>query len=294
MSEALAGILQAKDNHGAFAVSGAAEVFAALAKAQAEFGDIVRSKTVSVRSDKGTYTFDYAPLESVLAATVPALNRHGLALLQPLCKEGQDWILRTIIAHSSGAFVQTMLVIPSPDRGGWQALGGAITYARRYMVGALLGVAPEEDDDGTSAEGMHRDVAPKGPRSNSQPTPPKPPPQKEPAKVTTKGDVHAPPSEGLPIIATAAADKPQAAFVVPIVTREPEPPESIAATPVTPEQKEKCRGLMRLLGITTKAQADQLAGELANVPSLGDVNTSDLANLLIEKLEARMQDGGNP
>lgn len=180
-----------------------AELFVALAKAQAGFTEIVRSRTVTVRSDKGNYTFDYAPLDAVLAATVPALNANGFSLLQPLVKEGSEWVLRTILAHASGGLIETSLVIP--DRGtGWQALGGAITYARRYMVGALLGVAPEEDDDGTTAEGMHREVTPKqGPRANSRPTPPEPPKAKPAARPAS-----APPQSSDAPPASAAPETP--------------------------------------------------------------------------------------
>lgn len=283
MTEVLGGILQSvRPQEDAFVIYGAPDVFAALCKAQAEFTDIVRSKTVTVRSDKGNYTFDYAPLESVLAATVPALNKHGLSLLQPLVKEGDDWVLRTILAHSSGSYIVTRLIIPSPERGGWQALGGAITYARRYMVGALLGVSPEEDDDGTTAEGMHREVQQKGPRANTQPTPPKPPVKAKPPES---------PKDELVEALSKSTETARPASVPPPAATPP--PVSVDLNgPVTDEQKKKSGSLLRLLGLTSRSQADALALELVGAPSLVAISTHAQAEKFISLLEDRIQTGG--
>lgn len=200
---------------GGFAIHGsAAAVFAALAAAQADFGPIERSRTVTVTSDKGNYTFSYAPLETILSAVSPALNKRGLALLQPFVRESAGWVLRTILAHESGAYIECTMPIAHPKRsywdktsnqrreveGGWQELGSAITYARRYMVGALLGIAPEEDDDGTAAEEMPREVKP---RQNTRPTPPAPP-----AKVEPKPEPKAATSSPPPAPAAAAPAEP--------------------------------------------------------------------------------------
>ena len=59
-------------------------LFAALAAAQAEFKPLTKEETANVRSDKGSYSFDYATLERTLASTVPALNKHGIAFSQPV------------------------------------------------------------------------------------------------------------------------------------------------------------------------------------------------------------------
>jgi hypothetical protein len=154
-----------------------ASIFGALAKAQAAFAKVERTKLVKVRSEKGNYDFWYAPLENVLGAVEAALNANELALMQPLVKEGQVWVLRTILGHASGAYLECTLSLPSTD--GWQKLGSTVTYARRYMVGSLLGIAPEEDDDGTGAEDMPRETQTRqaGPRANTQPKPPAQPPK---------------------------------------------------------------------------------------------------------------------
>lgn len=146
-------------------VGDAGPLFTALAKAQAAFGEVQRTRRVTVRpkdQSKSPYTFEYAPLDEVLAKTRPALNAQGLALIQPIVEEGGGIVVRTILAHSSGAFMETSMRLGRPDS--MQDLGSKITYARRYMVGSLLGVAPEEDDDGNGADGNEREVQARQPQ----------------------------------------------------------------------------------------------------------------------------------
>lgn len=188
-----------KGEHGFVIHGNPAPIFIALAKAKLEFKAIERTKLVKVRSEKGSYDFWYAPLEAVIGAVDEALGKHGLSQFQPLAKEGNSWVLRTILAHSSGSYVECTADLPqAPD---WQKLGGAITYCRRYMLGSLLGVAPDEDDDGTTAEGMHRETESREakPRQNTRPTPPAPP-----AKVEPKPEPKAAPSSPPPAPAASA------------------------------------------------------------------------------------------
>lgn len=129
-----------------------APLFAALAKAQGEFAEVHRSATVTIRpKESAPYTFSYAPLDEVLDAVRPALAKNGLWLGQPLSSTGGRHTLRTILAHSSGASM--MMTTELDARGDIKQLGSAITYMRRYTVQALLGVAAEEDDDGSAANG---------------------------------------------------------------------------------------------------------------------------------------------
>ena len=73
------------------------ELAAALAKATLEFKPILRNKTVSVRMKSGgQYTFAYAPMETILEATKPALAKHGISALQNL----KDGHLVTLLIHS--------------------------------------------------------------------------------------------------------------------------------------------------------------------------------------------------
>jgi hypothetical protein len=121
---------------------------AALAKAQAAFPTVKRDKEVKVTTKSGaTYTFKYAPLESILAAVRGPLSSNGLVLVQML----DEGALVTTLLHESGASIGGRVDLPTTTN--IQELGSAVTYLRRYAIQAMLGIAAEEDDDGNSAAG---------------------------------------------------------------------------------------------------------------------------------------------
>jgi len=121
---------------------------AALAKAQADFPAITRSKTVSVRTRSGDqFSYSYAPLEEILDKCRPVLAAHGLALVQLLEDVGRGPALRTELRHAEGAIIGSSFPLAREPENP-QALGSLLTYLRRYAIVALLGIAPEEDDDG--------------------------------------------------------------------------------------------------------------------------------------------------
>jgi hypothetical protein len=121
---------------------------AALAKAQTQFTTVTRDKTVVVQTKTGaTYTFKYAPLDTILAAVRGPLSKNGLVLVQTL----DDGALVTSLLHESGASISGRMALPSTND--IQGLGSAITYLRRYAIQAVLGIAAEEDDDGNRAAG---------------------------------------------------------------------------------------------------------------------------------------------
>ena len=128
-------------------IVGIGPLAAALAKAQAAFPPVTRSKTVTVTTKTGaSYKFSYAPLEAILDAVRKPLGDNGLALAQML----DDGALVTMLLHESGASIEGRIAIPGTND--VQALGSAITYLRRYAIQAMLGIAAEEDDDGNSAK----------------------------------------------------------------------------------------------------------------------------------------------
>lgn len=97
----------------------------------------------------------YAPLDAIVEATRPVLLRHGLAITQaPLFMEGMAGVETTII-HKSGHSTTTTLLLPLKDQSP-QGVGGAITYARRYALASVLGIASEDDDDGNVSSGLHK------------------------------------------------------------------------------------------------------------------------------------------
>lgn len=129
-----------------------------LSKAQSEFLPISKSKTAEVvMKSGGKYTYSYADLADVIEATRPALTKHGLCLTHLMAQEpGRGYLLRTMLIHQSGQWIMSVYQLPGGKTP--QELGSEITYARRYSVSSMLGVAAEDDDDGARAS------APRDPR----------------------------------------------------------------------------------------------------------------------------------
>jgi hypothetical protein len=130
-----------------------AKIADALAKAQIEMGRVVKDKTAKVQTKAGgSYSFDYADLASVLDVVKPALAKHGIAVVQAAALEGDKVNVETRLLHSSGEWIESALAV-KPEDTAPQKIGSAITYARRYALSCMVGVASEEDDDGNAAEG---------------------------------------------------------------------------------------------------------------------------------------------
>lgn len=162
-----------------------AEIAAALAKAQGAFKPIPRSRTVTVKMkpkadgrEGGSYTFSYAPLDVVLDAVRPALAENGLSITQIMAGNGNALRMRTMLLHSSGQFITSDVPIMAQGSSP-QELGSAITYMRRYVITALLGLASEEDDDGNHGSGNTTQPA-------ARPAAKKAAPTATPAGVTPK------------------------------------------------------------------------------------------------------------
>lgn len=118
------------------------ELAKALVEAQKEMPEVPKKATANYGN--------YATLDDLISKTRPVLNEHGLSIQQfPHVSELGAPVLRTIIRHTSGETEQadTPLFLQKQDM---QALGAAITYARRYAWGAVLGIASEHDDDAQS------------------------------------------------------------------------------------------------------------------------------------------------
>lgn len=129
----------------------APELAAALARAQGEFGTIRKGRTANVQTRTGgSYSYGFADLATVLEAVRPALSKHELALVQlPTVRlvDGAAFVqVETLLVHSSGASIATVLELPV-DAATPQAIGSGMTYARRYSLLALLGIAAEDEDD---------------------------------------------------------------------------------------------------------------------------------------------------
>lgn len=118
----------------------------ALSAAQGEIEGAVKDST------NPHFRSKYADLGAVWAACRPALSKHGLAVMQlPRSAEGCIQ-LETILMHKSGEWVSDTLALPVSKQDA-QGYGSAMTYARRYGLMAVVGIAPEDDDGNAAVAG---------------------------------------------------------------------------------------------------------------------------------------------
>lgn len=139
------------------------ELAAALAAAQ---GAITGAKKDSTAVITGQTVRRYADLDAVLTACREPLSKNGLSVIQgPGEIEDGKLRLTTLLLHKSGQWVRNEYAMPCQQLTP-QGAGSAITYARRYSLMALIGIAPE-DDDGAAAEA----AAKSAPREQTPPPP---------------------------------------------------------------------------------------------------------------------------
>jgi len=146
-----------------------AQLAAALSGAQGEIGEIFKTKTAQVKTKTGgEYRYAYADLSSVLSVVRPTLGKHGLAFSQGFERAERGLTLTTTLLHSSGEWLSSTLSMPVGDSTP-QAYGSTMTYARRYALTALVGVAAE-DDDGQAGKGeTETEIKPSSARVPSTP-----------------------------------------------------------------------------------------------------------------------------
>lgn len=134
-----------------------AKVALALAKAQASFTEVEKNCTAKVpMKSGGSYSFDYADLAAIRAATSPALTANGLAILasvstEVLDKERIRVSVQTELIHESGEWFRTPRLFLDVFAGDQKLIGGTSTYFRRYQAQNLLGIAAEDDKDADGA-----------------------------------------------------------------------------------------------------------------------------------------------
>jgi hypothetical protein len=131
----------------------------ALAKAQTDLVNPEKSLTAIIRSPfprEGDRSFRYASLSSGLDLVRKSLGRHEIATVQTTSiDEGAGLIrLTTTLAHSSGEWVSSdWPVCPVSETAAPHRMGAALTYARRYALFTLVGIAGEDDLDATDLDG---------------------------------------------------------------------------------------------------------------------------------------------
>jgi hypothetical protein len=130
-----------------------AALASALAKAQAELVNPEKSLTATIRSGRpgeGERSFRYAPLSSGLDIVRKTLGQHEIATVQTTAIDRETGLvnLSTMLAHASGEWIASdWPVCAVAETANPQRMGAALTYARRYALFTLVGIAGEDDLD---------------------------------------------------------------------------------------------------------------------------------------------------
>jgi hypothetical protein len=141
-------------------------IAAALAKAQAELTNPEKSLIATIRAShprETDQTFRYAALSSGLDIVRKALGGHEIATVQTTAIDNEAGLIRltTTLAHSSGEWLSSEWpVCAISETATPRRMGAALTYARRYALFTLVGIAGEDDLDAPDlAEGGKPDAA---------------------------------------------------------------------------------------------------------------------------------------
>ena len=132
------------------------EINKALAELQANLPRITKDLTAKVETRTGSsYKYQYADLAQISRELLPLLSKNGLSFSsRPTRRDGQ-FVLAYELRHVSGEQIDGEW--PLPDRGTPQEIGSAVTYARRYCLCAVTGLAPDDEDhDAIVAEKAER------------------------------------------------------------------------------------------------------------------------------------------
>lgn len=250
---------------------------AALAKVQAKLPKLERDRTVEVtQKNGGTYSYSYVTLANLSDSILPLLAEHGLSFVA-LPGAGSDgkMCVRYRLLHESGEALEGEF--PISGEGGIQMIGGRITYARRYCLAAIVGVAADEDDESRLSED--------GGLRTAQRAAAKP---RQQAAAPPPADGEQPPAR----TAQRAAQRPRGG-------RPPLPGED-ADGPVGQDQHRHMHALWRELGYAGDENRDTRLGITAKILGLPDLESSaDLtraqADRVIDALRERKErTGGEP
>lgn len=128
------------------------ELFEALARAQANFDQVKKSGKANIPTKSGgNYSYNFAKLSDVLAATVPALNAEGIFFSQKpnysLSSNAPMVTIVSTLSHKSGASISYESIPLFYNMNDAKQAGSVMTYLRRYGACQLLGIEGDDDDD---------------------------------------------------------------------------------------------------------------------------------------------------
>lgn len=93
----------------------------------------------------------YASLDSIIDEARPVLTKNGLSILQLPSGDGEHAIMKTLLLHESGEWIESEALIIKPVKSDPQAYGSCISYMRRYSLTSFLSLNTGEDDDAEKA-----------------------------------------------------------------------------------------------------------------------------------------------
>jgi len=137
-------------------MSSHANVAAAFVAAQAQFTHVIAAKEGQARAAK----FKYASMADLVELARPILAAHQLAFVSRNASFEGGVRVVTRILHASGEFMEDEgTCVPIPADAGAQVVGSGYTYARRYGLLAMLGIAADDDDGAAAMQAQERKVA---------------------------------------------------------------------------------------------------------------------------------------
>lgn len=120
----------------------------ALMQAQMEFPEIPKDQTNTYFNTR------YSSLDAIVSKTRPALFKFGLLLTHDLEDTETGLRVTAVLKHTPTKQKKTNSLSCNVNRDAPQQMGSAITYLRRYTASPLLGITPDEDDDGNATKGQ--------------------------------------------------------------------------------------------------------------------------------------------
>lgn len=177
------------------------ELATALAKVQGIMRPLSKNREVSVKMKSGgTYKFSYTTFDAIIEAVRDPLSDNGLAFAQGVGYDGVGSVLTTRLMHASGQWIESDTPIQVTENSA-QAFGSGITYAKRYALSSMLGIATDFDDDGGASSGHESES-----RDRHQRTPPPKPGPRSVERGTPLAEAHREITQGT--ASTASQGKP--------------------------------------------------------------------------------------
>ena len=178
----------------------------------------------------------YADYGAVLEACKGPLNNNGIVILQPhsihVTLNGVIGTVETILLHESGEFISSDTQIKCAKENDPQALGSAISYARRYGLQSLVAL-PTEDDDGNAGAGNTKAPQGRTPVAPTKPVAPVVPTKTVDTKPVTSDTVTVAQATAVETKAPEAPARRRVAVATDEVKQQPKPTTQQAANTVT-------------------------------------------------------------